>query len=194
MAREPLNLPPAIFIGFCVKQTKELVVRPDTAVAVWSVSECIAHRPDEWVHRWDFNRAFCYNTERQALDTIPNGSRDQFELFAYRIIPIQFSIGGKAREVKLGDVYLPGLIEVETEPALTGFEIAGYDIVNIEAGHLGFGCSPLSCNGCAAEHAVNSHCLIDELDRAAEIARIFADSEPEPGPYYLVEILRKCRD
>lgn len=38
--------------------------------------------------------------------------------------------------------------------------------------------------------AVNRHCLIDHLDAAIATATRFSVEEPEPGPYYVVEVLR----
>lgn len=56
-------------------------------------------------------------------------------------------------------------------------------------GILGFGCSPLSCNGMAEEISVNEFCLIDDLETALAAARRFGVEQPEPGPYVIVEVL-----
>jgi len=58
----------------------------------------------------------------------------------------------------------------------------------------GFECSPLSCNLMALEVAVTRHCLVDDLEAARELARRFSVEEPEPGPYYVVEVLRAPAD
>jgi hypothetical protein len=58
-------------------------------------------------------------------------------------------------------------------------------------GILGFGRSPLSCNGMAEEISVNEFCLIDGLDAAVAAARRFGVEQPEPGPYVIVEVLAK---
>lgn len=54
-----------------------------------------------------------------------------------------------------------------------------------------FECSPLSCNNMAKEFAVNRHCLVDDLDQAGSVAERFAVEEPEPGPYYVIEVWRE---
>jgi len=46
----------------------------------------------------------------------------------------------------------------------------------------------------ALEVAVNRHCLVDSLEVAQELARRFSVEEPEPGPYYVVEVLAIARD
>ena len=65
------------------------------------------------------------------------------------------------------------------------------DIVerNPAMGILGFGCSPLSCNGMAESTTVNDACLIDELESALAAARRFAVEQPEPGPFVVIEVL-----
>ena len=54
---------------------------------------------------------------------------------------------------------------------------------------LGFGCSPLSCNGMAESIPVNDSCLIDDMETALAAARRFGVEQPEPGPYVIVEVL-----
>ena len=56
-------------------------------------------------------------------------------------------------------------------------------------GMLGFGCSPLSCNGMAESVAVNDFCLVDDIKTALAAARRFGIQQPEPGPYVIVEVL-----
>jgi hypothetical protein len=56
-------------------------------------------------------------------------------------------------------------------------------------GSLGFGCSPLSCNGMAESLPVNDFCLIDDLETALAAARRFGIEQPEPGPYLVIEVL-----
>jgi hypothetical protein len=53
--------------------------------------------------------------------------------------------------------------------------------------------SPLSCNGEARTFKANTHCLFDALDDAVAAAEIFSKEEPEPGPYYVVRVLRRQR-
>jgi hypothetical protein len=44
----------------------------------------------------------------------------------------------------------------------------------------------------AAEVPVNQYCLIDTLEEAIAAAVRFSKEEPEPGPYYVVEVLREA--
>jgi hypothetical protein len=67
----------------------------------------------------------------------------------------------------------------------------GYDVVCIQANYMDFNCSPLSSNGLAREIAVNRHCLIEDLDVAIRLAQRFDVEQPEPGPYYVIQVLRR---
>jgi hypothetical protein len=56
---------------------------------------------------------------------------------------------------------------------------------------MDFGCSPLSCCALAGEVGVNRHCLINDLDGALRLAQRWDQEEPEPGPYYVVQVLAR---
>jgi hypothetical protein len=78
-----------------------------------------------------------------------------------------------------------------TGPEPRGFVPLGYDVMSIQGNYMDFGCSPLSCNGLAREIRVNGHCLIDDLHEAVRLAQRFDVEQPEPGPYYVVQVLRR---
>jgi len=54
---------------------------------------------------------------------------------------------------------------------------------------LGFGCSPLTCNSMAENIPVNEFCLLDVLESALATAQRFEIEKPEPGPYFVIEVL-----
>jgi len=146
-----------------------------------SVSECLAKRPDGWVQRWDFNRATCWNTETAAWACVPDDSKSDFRLFAYRIVPLR----------ALDDLFPKDLPALPQEPVFLPYARIGFDVVerNTAMGMLGFGCSPLSCNGMAESIPVHEFCLFDDLETALAAARRFGVEQPEPGPYVIVEVL-----
>lgn len=76
-----------------------------------------------------------------------------------------------------------------------GYDLAGGPSLSVHGEPvydvLGFGCSPLSCNGRAAEFNVNRYCLIDNLEKAIRAGEHFGRTEPEPGPYYLYQVFRR---
>ena len=44
----------------------------------------------------------------------------------------------------------------------------------------------------AQEIATNEHCLLENLATAEQVAQRFSVEEPQPGPYYVVEVLRRA--
>ncbi len=84
------------------------------------------------------------------------------------------------------------LADLPPEPDLTGYACLGYDVVE-HGDYLGYGCSPLSCNGMAAAYPANRYCLLDSLAAAYHVARTFGVEGPEPGPYIIVDVRRKRR-
>lgn len=180
------SLPGFVFLGYCAKrkfswESHELA----------SVSECMAERPPEWVGRWDFNRTTCWNSEAEAWACVPEEHKAEFAVFAYRLLPVIFDSSGDGRNAALDELFPADLPGLPAEPAAPHYTSIGYDVVerNIDLGTLGFGCSPLSCNGMAKEIPVNPFCLLDNLETALAVARRFGMEQPEPGPYVIVEVL-----
>ena len=105
----------------------------------------------------------------------------RYDFYAYRVFPCCFVDGQQE------DYAVPSL---NCEPLPAGYERLGYDAVNRTCCPH-FECGPLLCNGMAEEIAVNRFCLIDEPQRALEVARYFSQRKPEPGTYFAVEVWRK---
>jgi len=79
---------------------------------------------------------------------------------------------------------------VRPEPIPETFRSLGFDSASKSAySALSLECSPLSCNEMGAELPVNEHCLFPTLDAAIAGAERFAVEQPEPGDYYVVEVL-----
>jgi len=195
-----MGFPSPIFIGFRVKQVHKTAGNewdrdflPANVVEICSMSDCRAHTPPNWDGCWRFNSTGCFNTEGIALAAIPPGESDLYELFACRMFPVEFSKGEQVRKLNLKTDLLSDLPPLtDPEPDFSSYVAIGHDIAGGPIGRcLGFSCSPLSCNGCAADFPVNRYCLIEDLALAVEAAKNFAETEPEPGPYYLYEVLRK---
>jgi hypothetical protein len=141
------------------------------------------------VQRWDFNRACCYDTEAVALATA-NG-QSGFQLLAYALVEAKLDAAGNQIPVAAGSILVEGLPDLPTGSVPSDFVPLGYDVVCIQPNYMDFNCSPLSCNGLAREMAVNRHCLIEDLEEAIRLAQRFDVEQPEPGPYYVVQVLRR---
>ena len=160
---------------------------------ICSVSECIAKSPPEWVDKWAHNtETWLFDMLEAAWSVVPAlRTRERYRLYAYRLLPTLFHESGEETEHPLP--------EPTAVPIPDGFSRLGYDAVVRDVGKTegelnippSFGCSPLCCNGMAAEYPVNRYCLVDGLDTAVPMARHFATGNCEPGPYCVVEVWRR---
>ena len=166
---------------------RRVAPRPDHLRApgvreVCSVSECLSPGADDWISQWRHNGFGWFNSVSDALSVVPAVERAQFRLFAYRLQPEVFRGTGRAPLTPPDDV--------RPEPLPAGFRTIGFDSASKSSDSgLSLECSPLSCNEMAAELPVNEHCLFPTLEAAIAGAARFAAEQPEPGDYYVVEVL-----
>jgi hypothetical protein len=155
-------------------------------VEICSVSNCISKGPEGWIGHWLHNGLGWYNRLLDAAAVLPAHDKSTHRLFAYRIYPMFFRNGGRQALV------LPA--DVRPEPIPDTFRSLGFDTVSrqTDAG-FGFECSPLSCNAMAAECATNTHCLFGSVEDAIAGATRFSIAQPEPGDYYVIEVLEQGR-
>ena len=150
-----------------------------------SVSDCVAPGPDGWRERQIHNVHELFDTRKLAWSVVPRRERPEFEMFAYRLYPVQFIDGRRKAWVPIWDLAV--------EPLPRSFVRLGWDAVVGGDGH-GLGCSPLSCNyqaGLPGIPAVNRHCLMPSERQGLQLARLFSKTKPEPGPYCVVEVWRE---
>jgi hypothetical protein len=175
---------PLVLIGYF---PKKVVQRPDWlkaagVSAIRSVCECVSAGPPDWIQRWTHNEMWVYSTIPAAWAVVPENERPEYELQAYRMLPMAWNVGTEK------PFAIPPL-DVESLPA--DFQSVGFDVVSIESSAEGFGHSPLSCNHMAQEITTNKDCLLDDIDIAKQTADTFSRGHVEPGPYYVVEVLRR---
>lgn len=168
-------------VGYFPKSTKVPAgwSASDLVKEICSISDCVNSSPPGWIDHWLHNEWGFFNTEMDAKLVVPPGSAE-YSVFAYRMLPVRF-VHGRAERLKIG--------ELVVEPIAANFVSLGFDVVN-KVYSAFFECSPLSCNFLANEVAVNDFCLIDDFERAVSLADRFSREEPEPGPYYVLEVLR----
>jgi hypothetical protein len=152
---------------------------PPSVVDICSVSNCVNDSPTGWIDHWLHNELGLFDTPDLARQVIP-AADEGFIVFAYRVGTVRFDEGRP-------DVWEWPEIDPEDSG---GYRSLGFDVVGkTDFGIIGFEHSPLSCNGLAAEYPVNSHCLLDDLGTAVKAAEQFSIEQPEPGMYYVVEVL-----
>lgn len=171
-----------ILIGYFPKRT---VKRPDWLQAqgieeVCSVSTCISEAPHGWIDLWRHNEMCVFDSPELAWSIVPEADRAEYELYAYRLYPVEFTAGERR------DFVIP---KVQPEPMPSSFVRLGYDAVSRSCGST-FECSPLSCNHRASRWPVNRQCLVEDLDTALQMAVEFEAGGAEPGPYFVVEVWR----
>lgn len=157
-------------------------VPTSTVREICSVSNCLTGAPEGWVERWLHNDLAFFNTVADALSVVPPGESG-FSLFAYRLLPRRFTKGEAV------DLALPTL---PVQPFPASFRSLGFDVVSksmVDSVPY-FACSPLSCNGMAAEVRVNAYCLLDSLETAIDVATDLSRDQPEPGDYFVLDVLR----
>jgi hypothetical protein len=169
---------------------KRVMPKPDWLQAavvreVCSVSECVSPGPPDWIGHWRHNALGWYDSPEGACSVGPAGELAHYRLFAYRLLPEVFTATSR------GLWHWP---DADRVTSIAGdFQTIGFDVVSRSAGDvMSFECSPLSCNGLAAELAVNARCLFAGFDEAVDSAIRFAREQPEPGDYFVVEVLEQA--
>ena len=172
-----------IDVGYFVKRVES---RPEWlqaagVVEICSVSNCVSQPPDDWIDRWLHNDLGFFDRVSDAMAIVPPDDRSAYRLFAYRLYPARFQNGSPQPFV------VPATV---ADPVLPAFRSLGFDAVSKSMDSiLGFECSPLSCNSMAAEVGTNEHCLFESLEAAIAGATRFSVEQPEPGDYYVLEVL-----
>jgi hypothetical protein len=145
------------------------------------VSDCISNAPEGWIDQWRHNELWAYDTCELAWSVVPADERREFDPYAYRLYPVRF-VHGQQEQFDLPPLAV--------EPLSNSFVRLGYDAVSRSVGST-FECSPLSCNYIAREVQVSRYCLVDSESEALRLGREFSLSEPEPGPYHVLEVWRQ---
>jgi hypothetical protein len=149
---------------------------------IWSVSGCISEGPSGWTDKWLHNALGLFDTRDLARSVLSDEEARTFTIVGYRVWDRMFDEG---RDVALR-VDLPPLSGPDA-----GFVTVGFDVV--ARPQSSFECSPLSCNGGAADFPTNDACLFRTLDEAMAGAREVSTGNWEPGPYWVVEVLSADR-
>jgi hypothetical protein len=170
-----------VFAGYFPKR---VVARPEWLAVprvreIWSVSACMAPAPEGWIDQWKHNDFWLFDSVDLAASVVSPEERDAFTVVAYRIWDTMLDQGL--------EVPLEGLAAVAgPEPS---FESVGFDAVSRE--HSDFSHSPLSCNHAASTFDTNEECLFRTAEEAISGAKAFSTGNWEPGPYCVVEVMRR---
>ena len=154
---------------------------------VCSVSNCVSDGPEGWIDKWLHNWLGWFNTVADARSVVPPEESTRYRVFAYRLAPSFY------RQGQPEPVIIPE--DVKPEPLPRDFISLGFDVYSKSMDSiLGPECSPLSCNSMASEFQVNDHCLLTTLEEAQNAAARFSVEQPEPGSYYVAEVLEQAAE
>ncbi len=155
-----------------------------TVEEICSASKCLAPGPERWREHGLHNVYDMYASSDVAWSIIPEADRLNFQMFAYRLLLVEFLDG---KEEPMEDWSEPTVERISK-----AFVRLGWDAI-VGGNHRGFGCSPLSCNaGLDVVRIVkkNRYCLMDTESEGINLARHFSICQPEPGPYCVLEVWR----
>jgi hypothetical protein len=132
------------------------------------------------VGRWLHNDLGLFDSPELALEVV-SPTDPPMIVFAYRVSTVRYVNGAQETWP------WPNIAPI---PIPASFRSLGFDAVSKYMDSiLGFECSPLSCNSLARDWPVNPHCLLDSVDKARDAAERFSVEQPEPGMYYVAEVL-----
>lgn len=177
-----------IFLGYRVKQPWATGPEWAPIELICSVGQDLCEPPENWVSRWDFNRAFCYPTPEAAWATVEEGQA-AYRLFAYFILPVRLYDGKPPTLIPLDEIFdrnFPGLPDQSAIPP--EMVELGYDIAEHQFEEIGYPFSPLVTNGFAHEFPTNRYGLIEERFVATRACEIINDRMPEHAPHWVLKV------
>ena len=149
---------------------------------VYSVSGCVSKPFADYVGYWKHNGYWLFDSPAIVRELARDHSVDLVgaQLFFYAAYDRAFD--GARWAIYHPEPSLRTEVVVPVESVLEG-----YDVVTYSSG-TGAECSPLSCNGLAAEIETNRHCLLPTLERAQRLLEEGRFSRSEPGPYRVLAV------
>ena len=166
---------------------KRVAARPDSLLpegvsSIYSVSGCISENFTDYIDFWMHNGYWLFDSPAAIIDIARDKKIDlaQTVLFFYEVHELEFDEGEWSH-------FEPERAFETNVKVPENKELEGYDVVSFTVG-TSPECSPLSCNGLAAEVETNSRCLLESLEQAQRLLEIGTFSNSEPGPYRIFAV------
>jgi hypothetical protein len=171
-----------LLVGFFPKITmpRPEWLRVPSVQEICSVSNCISAGPPNWVEQWQHNSLGFYDSEEIALALVADEPEHRYDLYAYELFLVAANAG------KLEDFE----IDIAIGQVPSDYEFLGYDVATKSVSAF-FECSPLSCNGAAADFGTNRYCLLDGQSQADAALLQMSIVKYEPGLCYLFRVHRQ---
>jgi hypothetical protein len=173
--------------GYLYKQVSprgDWLGRPELPQRIYSMCPCISNYFVEYVDLWRHNGFWLFDRPEIMEDIAAERgiSLSGLTCFYYEEYDLEYDTEGDRWSRVTPEESISTAVEPPTNSALQG-----YDIVTFSMGHSPE-CSPLSCNGIAAEVPVNDNCLFDSFDDAKRALESGLFRNAEPGPYRIVAV------
>ena len=150
---------------------------------IYSVSACISEDFGKWIDAWKHNGYWFFDSPRLIAEVAAEQKIDLTgtTLFYYEGFEQEYDpeSGWAPYQPEPAFPLRVGPPETKT---LRGFDVATFSY------HNSVECSPLSCNGLAAEITVNEFCLLKSLEEAKALLEAGRFIPSEPGPYRILAV------
>ncbi len=158
-------------------------IKAPAVKAVHSLSNCVSSDFADYIPLWKHNGWWLFDTPESVKDASSKGTESEdLRLFYYEAFDEQYDEEAGCWEAFVPEPSIP--TEVVSPVAAT---LSGFDVVTFNAGSYPE-CSPLSCNGLAADILVNERCLFDTFEDAYAALDRGQFKNCEPGPYRIVAV------
>ena len=175
-----------IELGYMAKRISERPRWLEVAVVddVYAVANCVSEDFCDYVTHWRHNGFWLFDSPAIIREIAAESGLDLTDtaLIYCRGHAKQYDSENKVWTGYDQDNAFPTNIETPLDETLAGFDVVTFSMQNSPE------CSPLSCNGVAANVNVNKHCLIDSLDYAIDSLENGVFDDAEPGPYRIIEV------
>ena len=150
---------------------------------VCSVSSCISEDFGKWIDAWKYNGHWFFDSPRLIAEVARERKIDLSDttLFYYEGFAEEYDPESGWTPYR-PEPSFPVQVEPPEKKSLRGFDVVTFSYQNSAE------CSPLSCNGLAAEMPVNEFCLLNSLEEAKALLEANRFIHSEPGPYRILAV------
>ncbi|MEZ5460293.1 MAG: hypothetical protein R3F00_00605 [Dokdonella sp.] len=151
---------------------------------VYALSGCVSKNFADYIAFWKHNGYWLFDSPSmiRALAVEHAISLDGAKLFYYEAHDLEYDSNSGSWFPFAPDPAFETNVEAPGAATLEGFDITTF--------HAGTSpeCSPLSCNGLAADVATNEHCLIPTFEAAILALESGRFDNSEPGPCRVIAV------
>lgn len=172
-------------LGYMAKRvaTRSTWLNAPQVSEIYSVSSCISEDFGKWIDAWRHNDHWFFDSPKLIEKVAATQGIDLTGTTLFYYEGFENEYDPESGWVScLPEPSIPSHIVPPVRKTLRGF-----DVVTYSQGHAPE-CSPLSCNGLAAELRTNEFCLLDSLEEAAALLESGRFKHSEPGPYRIIAV------